>query len=57
MAKLNTYEVTINGVKHRMQATEEYAETLGKSAKLLSPKEAAKPLEVQTAEAQAPANK
>ncbi|ALY09156.1 hypothetical protein FDH58_gp06 [Arthrobacter phage HunterDalle] len=57
MAKLNVYEVKINGVKHRIQATDEYAETLGDTAKKLTDKEAAKPLEVQTAEAQAPANK
>ncbi|ALY09788.1 hypothetical protein KDI96_gp06 [Arthrobacter phage Gisselle] len=56
--KLHTYEVKINGIKHRIQATEEYAASLGEGyAKLLSAKEAEKPLEVQTAEAAAPANK
>ncbi|ALY08921.1 hypothetical protein SEA_TATTMODD_10 [Arthrobacter phage TattModd] len=56
--KLHTYEVRINGIKHRIQATEEYAASLGEgNAKLLSAKEAEKPLEVENKSGEAPANK
>ncbi|AZF98409.1 hypothetical protein SEA_BIGMACK_6 [Arthrobacter phage BigMack] len=56
--KLHTYEVKINGIKHRIQATEEYAASLGEgNAKLLSAKEAEKPLEVENKSGEAPANK
>ncbi|QDH48194.1 hypothetical protein SEA_MAMAPEARL_6 [Arthrobacter phage MamaPearl] len=56
--KLHTYEVRINGIKHRIQATEEYAASLGEgNAKLLTAKEAEKPLEVENKSGEAPANK
>ncbi|ALY09220.1 hypothetical protein SEA_SAVAGE2526_10 [Arthrobacter phage Savage2526] len=56
--KLHTYEVRINGIKHRIQATEEYAASLGEgNAKLLSAKEAEKPLEIENKSGEAPANK
>ncbi|AZS09475.1 hypothetical protein SEA_MAKOTO_6 [Arthrobacter phage Makoto] len=56
--KLHTYEVKINGIKHRIQATEEYAASLGEgNAKLLTAKEAEKPLEVENKSGEAPANK
>ncbi|AZS08666.1 hypothetical protein SEA_LENNOX_6 [Arthrobacter phage Lennox] len=56
--KLHTYEVSINGIKHRIQATEEYAASLGEgNAKLLTAKEAEKPLVVENKSGEAPANK
>ncbi|AZS08731.1 hypothetical protein KDJ02_gp10 [Arthrobacter phage Litotes] len=64
MAKQFVYEVEIGGIKHRIQATEEYAASLGEgAAKKLTPAQAAKPLEIPEAgkpenkEAQAPENK
>ncbi|ALY09413.1 hypothetical protein KDI99_gp10 [Arthrobacter phage Greenhouse] len=64
MAKTHVYEVIIGGIKHRIQATEEYAASLGEgAAKKLTDAQAAKPLEVPEAgqpenkEAKAPSNK